>query len=1001
MARQGSSTKATVAAENHLTKPSRKQAGTGTVGHRMPETEHIAGLQLRADESATTQRLSPLQQKANAGLVGNSQFSRILQLRDDSPQVQVLAALQRASEAMIAENATTRRDLPGNRLQRSGGLGVALNDDPGLEREADVMGVKAASFPAKSPLQQKPLVGGQNDTVTDGASLNLKTGPSGNDIIGSIGATVVPTELPESHGRSTRVSELRPVDRTTAQLSGYRQVIQAKLRVGAVNDPLEREAEQTADAVMKKLGNDHLTHSGDKGEVSRAPQSIQRAPAEGTWSEGMPSGGEAGATLDANIRNASNGGHRLDGMLQGKMESAFGADFSGVRIYNDKRADSLNASIQSKAFTHGKDIFFRSGEYTPNSKGGQKTLAHELTHVVQQMRNGESNVREKTIRRDWEEDGDWLINRELGLRIRIRKKGYAICALDSEDEKSDLATLKSVVATFPDDKGHAHYRIRSSLSKKIKKLEDVWVEASGVFENAYYNLKVDTVSGTVDLTEDDGTEITAQLLAQANNTLKDKDASALLRAEQKKLKQASAAKKKKKPKKDAGPTQWAKLFPVVELEYVELLEWAVAECPAALDTPVDCELVDWILKKLKVRMSDASLPGAWIGQAVERLTRLRSTLEQIQTDATESARDAAARKKQIADFGEAYQKMRTDFGKLLSTLSLLTPLEPELVLQKICTLSGTPDIANSYLQQLHDTLWCWDSVAGLEAHFETMLKGGNQAALRGAVPEVQAAAERVRRGDSEVRIGTTARVFSGGTQEVDVQSISNGKRCLTEVKADVSALVVKHLVKTGKRYQLDVLLSLAGEDNTEVVIDCRSATGWARLWYSGYMEKLLAGWTDEKRLTFVLFGRVYSRGLLRKINRIMMHQIALMSFDKWVRREMQMNLLEPIDLLQTSLGSQASKPLTAESASGFENSLKKTSRPRSNSLPLENSFVPLAVGDLVLIEHIRNQWTVVRIEAVQDRQVVLVNGTARWTIPRSEVTKAPNGKTIGDTFPKR
>ncbi|NEP28586.1 DUF4157 domain-containing protein, partial [Moorena sp. SIO3I6] len=40
--------------------------------------------------------------------------------------------------------------------------------------------------------------------------------------------------------------------------------------------------------------------------------------------------------------------------------------------------------IQARAFTTGKDIFFRQGEYNPGSQEGKKLIAHELTHVVQQ-----------------------------------------------------------------------------------------------------------------------------------------------------------------------------------------------------------------------------------------------------------------------------------------------------------------------------------------------------------------------------------------------------------------------------------------------------------------------------------------------------------------------------------------------------------------------------------------------------------------------------------------
>ena len=55
-----------------------------------------------------------------------------------------------------------------------------------------------------------------------------------------------------------------------------------------------------------------------------------------------------------------------------------------MRVHTGPRADSLNHTLQAKAFTTGQDIFFRQGAYNPASSGGQELLAHELTHVVQQ-----------------------------------------------------------------------------------------------------------------------------------------------------------------------------------------------------------------------------------------------------------------------------------------------------------------------------------------------------------------------------------------------------------------------------------------------------------------------------------------------------------------------------------------------------------------------------------------------------------------------------------------
>ena len=88
--------------------------------------------------------------------------------------------------------------------------------------------------------------------------------------------------------------------------------------------------------------------------------------------------------LESKLNNTRGGGEPLPEETKGFMESRFGADFSDVRIHDDSTAASMNQSIQAQAFTQGKDIYFNSGKYSPNSHRGKSLIAHELTHVLQQ-----------------------------------------------------------------------------------------------------------------------------------------------------------------------------------------------------------------------------------------------------------------------------------------------------------------------------------------------------------------------------------------------------------------------------------------------------------------------------------------------------------------------------------------------------------------------------------------------------------------------------------------
>ena len=78
------------------------------------------------------------------------------------------------------------------------------------------------------------------------------------------------------------------------------------------------------------------------------------------------------------------GGAPMDRALRGQMESSLGHDFGDVRVHTDGAASESAKAVGAQAYTVGNEIVFGAGKYDPGSTAGQKTIAHELTHVVQQ-----------------------------------------------------------------------------------------------------------------------------------------------------------------------------------------------------------------------------------------------------------------------------------------------------------------------------------------------------------------------------------------------------------------------------------------------------------------------------------------------------------------------------------------------------------------------------------------------------------------------------------------
>lgn len=82
------------------------------------------------------------------------------------------------------------------------------------------------------------------------------------------------------------------------------------------------------------------------------------------------------------------GGEQLPDNVRAVMEPRFGADFSDVRLHTDETAAQSARAVSAHAYTAGSHIAFASGRYQPSTGEGQRLLAHELTHVVQQRGSG-------------------------------------------------------------------------------------------------------------------------------------------------------------------------------------------------------------------------------------------------------------------------------------------------------------------------------------------------------------------------------------------------------------------------------------------------------------------------------------------------------------------------------------------------------------------------------------------------------------------------------------
>jgi hypothetical protein len=103
-------------------------------------------------------------------------------------------------------------------------------------------------------------------------------------------------------------------------------------------------------------------------------------------------------TLNQGDRLLRDGGRALSPPVRTMFESRLQHDLSGVRLHTDAEAAASARALGARAYTTGRDIAFGTGQYAPGTREGQRLLAHELTHVVQQSRPGAPRLQRSALR---------------------------------------------------------------------------------------------------------------------------------------------------------------------------------------------------------------------------------------------------------------------------------------------------------------------------------------------------------------------------------------------------------------------------------------------------------------------------------------------------------------------------------------------------------------------------------------------------------------------------
>ncbi len=280
-------------------------------------------------------------------------------------------------ESATKSSGPTLREEPELRklAERDSGAGVAL---PSLRHEHPILGLQrtfgnraVGQMLGVNVLQTKLTIGAPDDVYekeADEVAEKVASSEAAFRASASSGAT----EGDDPRGR------LR-ADRSAAARMLLQRVPIRKLQQTLGNWAFERLFHEAFPTPAKPELQRKCACGGDSKE--ECPEcrskrlSLQRAPAAGD------AGMEAPPIVDEVLGTP---GQSLAESARRTLEPSFGHDFGQVRVHDDSKAAESASAVNAHAYTVGNHIVFGAGQYTPGTNQGNRLLAHELTHTIQQ-----------------------------------------------------------------------------------------------------------------------------------------------------------------------------------------------------------------------------------------------------------------------------------------------------------------------------------------------------------------------------------------------------------------------------------------------------------------------------------------------------------------------------------------------------------------------------------------------------------------------------------------
>ncbi len=149
----------------------------------------------------------------------------------------------------------------------------------------------------------------------------------------------------------------------------------AQFLKGPDEDKLDAQLTELSDSVDK----DQDVVDQNQPAPLAAPGGMEKVGRKATGGGPIDAG-----TAQAVDRASRDAGSALPSSLRQRLEDSLGADLGQVRVHTGSASEQASRALRAQAYATGQDIHFARGKYDPDSDAGQKLVAHEVAHTVQQ-----------------------------------------------------------------------------------------------------------------------------------------------------------------------------------------------------------------------------------------------------------------------------------------------------------------------------------------------------------------------------------------------------------------------------------------------------------------------------------------------------------------------------------------------------------------------------------------------------------------------------------------